>query len=71
MCNHSNEFILHKKRWLISKCKELEIGLQFECNGFDTLNNFSEGSSESKKHTQVIRVAGAAVIELELLVPIS
>ena len=40
--------------------RELEIGLEFGHISFDKCKNFSEGSSEPKKYTQVIRVRGAA-----------
>ena len=51
--------------------RQLEIGLEFVCLSFPECNNFSKGSSEPNKDTQVIRVRGAAaprVLELELLV---
>ena len=40
------------------KCRELEIGLEFGHLSFDKRKNFSEGSSEPKKYTQVIQVRG-------------
>ena len=45
-----------EKTWPISKRGELEIGLEFERNGFDDRKNFSKGSFKRKKDTQVIRV---------------
>ena len=51
--------------------RQLEIELEFVRWSFDERNNFSEGSSKSKKDVQVIRVRGVAaprVFELELLV---
>ena len=40
--------------------RQYEIGLEFVRWSFAESNNFSEGSSESKKDAQVIRVRGAA-----------
>ena len=40
------------------ECQQLEIGLEFVCWSFAEHNNFSEGSYEPKKYTQVIRVWG-------------
>ena len=54
--NCNNKFILREKRWPISKCREMEVGLEFEYNGFAKCNNFREGSFKPKKdmYTQVI-----------------
>ena len=32
------------EKWLISECGDLEIGLEFKCNGLDERYNYSEGS---------------------------
>ena len=40
------------------KHRQLEIGLEFMCLSFAECNNFSKGSSEPKKDSQVIRVQG-------------
>ena len=51
--------------------RQLEIKLEFVRSSFAERDNFSEGSSKSRKDAQVIRVRGAAaprVFELELLV---
>ena len=40
------------------ECQQLEIGLEFVRWSFAERNNFSEGSSETKKDAQVIRVQG-------------
>ena len=53
------------------ECRQFEIGLEFVRWSSDERNNFSEGSSKSKKDVQVIQVRGEAaprVFELELLV---
>ena len=46
MRNHNNEsiFILGEKSLPILKYEQLDISLEFECNGSDECNNFSEGS---------------------------
>ena len=42
------------------ECRQLEIGLEFMRWSFTERNNFSEGSSKTKKDAQVIRVWGVA-----------
>ena len=42
------------------KCRQFEIGLEFVHWSSDECNNFSEGSSKSKKDVQEIRLRGAA-----------
>ena len=43
----------------ISEHQELDIGLEFECNGFNERNNFSKAFSKPKRGAQVIGVWGA------------
>ena len=53
------------------KRRQFEIGLKFVHCSFAERNNFSEGSSEFTKDSQVIRVRGVAVprvFKLKLLV---
>ena len=40
------------KKWPIWKRLEPEIGLQFDCDGFDERNNGSEGSSKPSEASQ-------------------
>ena len=51
MRNRKSEFILLNcaKRWPILKCRDLEIGLEFELNGFSKLITFSKGSLDLEK----------------------
>ena len=64
MRNRNNEFILiiyiAQIKMADFEHRELEIGLEFGHMSFDKRKNFSKGSSEPKKYTQVIRVWGAA-----------
>ena len=62
--NCNNELILHEKTCPISKCRELEIGLEFQCYGFDDLKNFSGGSFKPKKDIQTVQVQELAVLLL-------
>ena len=43
--------------------RQFEIGLEFVLWSFAERNNFSEGSSETKKDAQVIQVWGVATHE--------
>ena len=64
-------FILRNNKMADIELRQFEIGLKFVHCSFAKRNNFSKGSSELKKDTQVIRVQGAAaprVFKLELLV---
>ena len=58
MHNRNNEFILIiyivRRKMADFKCRELEIGLEFEHLSFAECNNFSKGSSGPKKYAQVI-----------------
>ena len=49
---------------MISKCGELEIGLEFRCNSFDDCKIFIKGSFKPKIKTQVIEVQGSSVLLL-------
>ena len=60
MHNRNNEFILTiyiaQIKMADFERRELEIGLEFGHISYDKCKNFSEGSSDSKKYAQVIRV---------------
>ena len=70
-CNHNNEFILCEKTWSISKHGELEIGLEFERNGFNDRKTFSEGSFKPKKDIQIIQAQRSKVLLLHTKCDIS
>ena len=64
-------FILRDNKMADFESRQFEIGLKFVRCSFAERNNFSEGSSELNKDTQVIRVRGSAaprVFKLKLLV---
>ena len=45
-------------KWRFPRRRELDFGLEFECNGFEEHFIFTEGSSKPIRDDQVIRVAG-------------
>ena len=47
-----------RKKWVILKWQELQIGLNVEHKGFDERNIFSECYFEPKKFVQVIELGG-------------
>ena len=61
-CTWTQQFILlfisHENKSSDYDRRQLEIGLEFVRWSFDKRNNFSEGSSEPVKDTQVIQVWG-------------
>ena len=51
-----------RKKWPISKRRELEFDLEFERNDFDERNIFSEGSFKPIRHDQVIPAPGGGLV---------